>query len=564
MQESIDVYKAELAQLRDTQQQVSNTPNEEVAQQLANLRRDLVQAQQDVENQRATAAVNTTLANAPVEDGSRSLADQVAQHVEAVRAELEARHNERVKEAEENMEKKMNGMRTQLTTKLKEGKAAIRQSLAAEHEQALRALKTDYEQQIEDLKTRHKDELDELKRNEDSKFAKLREAWDKEHEAPHGSDGSSDVKPEGDAACGPWEPSEAEARAFVQSNEVVRSIVKKNITAHVKKETEEQAAKLKEEHEMAMTECQIKANTAKEHAVMMEGKKTALQVNMANNKAKISQFKIGIVEKAAQETPEKTVQEVWSVAKDAKPPPAAPPAQQQGSSKAQQPPATTELGQPIPSAATQSTSNAQHTLTTASTNQSTSSALNAPTAQQSPMQTKQLERQPSNPTLGRAAPAAAPSQAPSPTQQSALPQSPNQNQLPSNAGNTNQRPPSSQVPPSQPRKLPQETANNQPNAGAGPAALRDLQPSGLPVARGGSMRGNPNARGRGGGRGGPQGINTNEAQQQGRNSPTSGGMNPGAKRFVPGNKRPRDDEQQGGDAGNGKRIRGGGLGRGDS
>lgn len=563
MQETIDAYKAELAQLRNTQQQVSNTPNEEVVQQLAKLRSDLVQAQQDAENLRATAAVNTTLANAPVDDGSRSLADQVAQHVEAVRAELEARHRERIREAEENMEKKMNGMRTQLTTKLKEGKATIRQSLAAEHEQALQALRTDYEQQIEALKTRHGDELDELKRNEDFRFAKLRDAWDKEHEAPHGSDGSSDVKPEGDAARGPWEPSEAEARTLVQTNEVVRSIVKKNITAHVKKETDEQAAKLKEEHEKAMADFQTKANTAKEHAVMMEGKKTAVQVNMANNKAKISQFKIGIVEKAAQETPEKSVQEVWSVAKDAKPPPAAPPAQQ-GPLKAQQTPATTGIVQPTSSAPTLSNSNAQEPLTAASASRPTSSALNALTAQQPPMQANQMGRQPSIPTLGRPAPAAAPTQAPAPTQQSTPGQSPNQNQLPSNAGNTDQRPPSSQGPPSQPRKLPQETANNQPNVGTGPAALRGLQPSGLPVARGGSMRGNPNARGRGGGRGGPPGINTNEAQQQGRNSPTSGGMNPGAKRFVPGNKRPRDDEQQGGDAGNGKRIRGGGLGRGDS
>lgn len=556
MQKSIDTYKAELAELRNTQQQVINTPGEEVAQQLAKLRRDLAQAQHDAENLRANAAVNTTLANAPVDEGSKSLAEQVAQHVDTVRAELEARHNERVKEAEENMEKKTNGMRTQLTTKLKEGKAAIRQSLAAEHEQALLALKTDHEQQIEVLKSRHRDELDELKRNEDSRFAKLRDAWDTEHEAPHGNDGSSHVKPEGDAARGPWEPSEAEARTLVQSNEVVRSIVKKNITAYVKKETDEQAAKLKEEHEKAIADFQTKANTAKEHAVMMEGKKTALQVNMANNKAKISQFKIGIVEKAAHETPEKSVQEVWSVAKDAKPPPTAPPAHQ-GSVKAQQTHATTGLGQPTSSAATQSISNAQETL-------AATSALNSLTTQHSPMQTNELGRQPSIPVLGRPAPAAAPIQASAPTQQSAPGQLPKQDQLPSNAGNTDQRPPPSQGPPSQPRKLPQETANNQPNVGTGPAALRGLQPSGLPVARGGSMRGNPNARGRGGGRGGSQGINTNEAQQQGRNSPTSGGMNPAAKRFVPGNKRPRDDEQQGGDAGNGKKIRGGGLGRGDS
>lgn len=552
-----------MAQLRDTQQQASYTPNEEVAQQLANLRRDLAQAQQDTENLRATAAVNTTLANAPIEDGSMSLADQVAQHVEVVRAELEVSYNERVKEAEENMEKKMNGMRTQLTTKLREGKAAIRQSLVAEHEKALQALKTDYEQQVETLKTKHKDELDELKRNEGSRFAKLRDIWDQEHQALHGSDGSSEVKPEGGAARSPWEPSEAEARALVQSNEVVRSIVKKNITAHVKKGTDEQAAILKEEHEKAMTDFQTKANIAKEHAVMMEGKKTALQINMANNKAKISQFKIGMVERAAQETPEKPVQEVWSVVKDAKPPPIVAPAQQ-GPPKAQNPPATTSSGQPTSSAAPQSTSTAEPTLTAASASQPTSLALNTPNTQQASMQISQSGRQPSTPTLGRPIPAGAPPQGPSPTQQSAPRQLPAQEQLPLNAENTDQGRPAIQGPPSQPRKLPQETAVNEHNAGTGPAALKGLQQSSLPVARGGSVRGNYIPRGRGGGRGGPQGINTNQAQQQVRHSPTGGGMNPGAKRFVPGNKRLRDDEQQGVDVGNGKRIRGGGLGGGGS
>lgn len=554
MQESIDVSKAELAQSRATQQQVSNVSQPEVEKQMAKLREDLVQARQDAENLRATAAVHATLASAPADDGSKSLADQVAQHVEAVRAELEARHSERVKETEENMEKKTNAMKAQLTNKLKEGKAAIRQSLAAEHEQALQALRVEYEQQMEKLKTRHKDEIDELQHNEDSRFAKLKEAWDKEHQAAQSTDGSSDIKPEGKPPRGPWEPSDAEVRALVQTNEVARNIIKTNIRNHVKKETDEQAAKLKEEHEKVMNEFQTRASTAKEHAVMMEGKKTALQVNMANNKAKISQFKIGVVEKAALETPEKSVQEVWSIAKDAKPPPIAPPAQQD-SSKAQQTPATTGSGQPTSSAPGPRATVAQPTPVAGSVNQPTSLALNAPTVQQPPIQTTQQGRQPSIPTAGRPGPATAPVQAPLPTQQ---------NQTPSNVENSTQRPPASQGPPAQPRKLPQETANHHANAGTGPGALRGLQQSGLPVARGGSIRGNLNARGRGGGRGGPQGINTAQVPQQGRNSPTSSGMNPGAKQFVPGNKRAREDEPQGGDAGNGKRIRGGGGGRGAS
>ena len=62
------------------------------------------------------------------------------------------------------------------------------------------------------------------------------------------------------------------------------------------------------------------------------------------------------------------------------------------------------------------------------------------------------------------------------------------------------------------------------------------------------------------GRGGPQVLDTSRSQGQqiGRGSPTSAGLNAGAKQFVPGNKRPRDDGQDGGEGGNGKKIRGGG------
>ena len=76
------------------------------------------------------------------------------------------------------------------------------------------------------------------------------------------------------------------------------------------------------------------------------------------------------------------------------------------------------------------------------------------------------------------------------------------------------------------------------------------------------MRGNPMSRGRGAGvgRGGSQGLDTSRSQGQqiGRGSPTSAGLNAGAKQFVPGNKRPRDDGQDGREGGNGKKIRGGG------
>jgi len=54
----------------------------------------------------------------------------------------------------------------------------------------------------------------------------------------------------------------------------------------------------------------------------MEGKKSSLKLNMCENRLKITMAKIGVVENAVKETPEKPVGEVWEIAKVAKPAPA--------------------------------------------------------------------------------------------------------------------------------------------------------------------------------------------------------------------------------------------------
>jgi nucleoprotein TPR len=82
--------------------------------------------------------------------------------------------------------------------------------------------------------------------------------------------------------------------------------------------------KIKDEFEKAnaqkLTDAAKKAEDAKTQAVIMETKKSALKINMAENKFRAASAKIQVVEKAASETPEKPVVEVWEVAKNAKPP----------------------------------------------------------------------------------------------------------------------------------------------------------------------------------------------------------------------------------------------------
>ena len=559
LQESLNASKAELAQLQTAQQQQANPIiSDEAEEHIKKLREDLAKAHQDAENLRTAASVHTALTNASAEDGSKPIADQVAEHVEAVRAELEARHNERVKQVDETLEKRTNAMKANLTKRLTEGKNQIRQSLAAEHEQALQALRTEHEQEIERLRARHTDELEELRRNEESKFSKLREAWEKEHQTAQAVNGQPGLKTKGETSPRSWQPTEAEAKTLVQSSEVVRGVLRKNVTTQVNKLKEEISAQLKEEHEKVLAEriaeIQTKSNTAKDHAVLMEGKKNALQVNMATNKMRIAQFKIDLVQKASQETPQKPVGEVWIAIKDAKPPTNVTSPPPQDASKA---PTTMISGHPNPFA-----SNATQSTPGPANHQGQSNPFAQVLPQQKQAQAKQQGQPLGVSTFGRPTPAAPVVQGSSPAEQHSPPPNATMTKQQPNAANENQQFP--QQEPIPPPKPSQGNSNINTNAGTGPSALRGLQQSGLPVARGGSsVRGT--TRGRGSGRGGPQALNTGggPGQQQGRGSPTNNNFNPSARQFVPGSKRPREDTQDamhGGEGGNGKRIRGGGSG----
>lgn len=580
MQDTIDTSTTELTQLRMQPQQTVSASSD-VEAHLSSLRADLAQAQQDAEDLRTSASINAAISTAPTESGSKSVAEQVAERIEAVRVELESRHNERIKQNDETLEKRTNMMKTQLSKKLTDGKAQLRQSLTIEHEQALQAIKFSHEKEMSRLQARHKDEIEELQKSADSKFAKLRDEWEKEHQVTNSINGNSSVKDEGQTSRGTWQPSEDEARALIQSNEIVRSIVKKNIGIHVNKAKEELSAQLNQGHERAMTErsteIQKRANTAKEHAVLMEGKKSAVQINVANNKARMLQYRVDIIQKAAQDTPLKPIAEVWLVAKDARPPPVNPqqpnqphqPHQpQQETNKAQKTPLQSTFEKPtavVQHLTQQGPTNVQGQSSGISAFGRPTSAVATTSGQQSPAQRESTNAQgqiSGVSTFGRPTPAVGSPQAAASSERQSPAERPSQAQPQPN--NDERRPQpvlvTSQPGSNAPQRPAQGATNHHPNAGTGPGVLRGLQQSGLPVARGGPVRGNPISRGRGSamGRGGPQALETSRSGHQvGRGGPTSAGLNAGAKQFIPGNKRARDDGQDGGDGGNGKKIRSG-------
>jgi nucleoprotein TPR len=115
--------------------------------------------------------------------------------------------------------------------------------------------------------------------------------------------------------------SDAQVRELLSTNPTVKAILAGNL----KKKVEAETQRLKEEQAKTIAEKLAEANQAAENAktqaVYMAERKSALKINMADNRSKLANAKLDVVETAAKETPEKPVGEVWEVAKVAKPPP---------------------------------------------------------------------------------------------------------------------------------------------------------------------------------------------------------------------------------------------------
>lgn len=496
-------------------------------------------ARQDAERLRAPAAIDVS-EDVPAGEGSQSLDEEVKLHVEAIRVELEARHDERLNQIEETYKKRAEGMRIKLTKKLADGKDQMRQALAVEHEQALDALRSSHRQELEQLELRHHDEIAELRRNEESTFAQFKETWLREHPTA-APEGENTITAEDQTPKSPWKPTEgkpteAEAREFVSTNATVRSILRNNISSKVKEAKDTLSVELKEEHEKLLAqrlkEVQDKAEAAKDHAVYTEGKRFALKLNLADNRSKVAQAKLEVVQKAAQETPEEPVGKVWALAKDAKPPVQAP--------QTIAPPApnvsrATTFGQPTPIAPRSS----QHSSDPKSINPEVPTSAEAQGNLQQRSNTEITESLIQLQDSQRPTPLATVTLTEGTITQPAITQPAITQSAIAQPANTQSGPPSSL-----PVKLQPNNAPQQPHTGTGPGTGRGLQQSGLPIARGGLSRGVPNSRGRGQGmgRGGPPTVDASRAQ---------------------GNKRVRDDSQDGQpgiDEGNSKRIRGGSVG----
>lgn len=337
-------------QVSDLRQQLENAQNatassgqaEADSTALENLKQELAAAQQEVENLRAKASVlSEPVVDAEPAAGERSVADQVAEEVAKLRAELEQQHQVSIASMEEKTKARIEAMKKGLTKQLHDGRAKQREEvqteLLAKHSEEVQKLRADHAAAIEQLREEHNAELAKLAKSGETAVEK--------------ADVKSETTPKAELDIETLNLTSDQAKYLVKNNKVINELLKANIISKVESHTaqlkvqiaqkDEEIAKLKSELEKmpsppsdgaangdpaarAELERQLEAakqerETAVRQAVDAVEKKVKLQLNMRD----IAMAKIAVVKKAVADTPEKPVKEVWEAADKARPTPAA-------------------------------------------------------------------------------------------------------------------------------------------------------------------------------------------------------------------------------------------------
>ncbi|KAI9806609.1 MAG: hypothetical protein M1825_006066 [Sarcosagium campestre] len=336
---------AKLALLQSTQQRAETVRQTESAENLDRLRQDLEAARVQVATLESNAVINASIVNAPTEDGTKSVAQQVLEQVQSIQQELEVQQAARVQQAEAQFKQRADVMKAQLSKKLGESKEKIREELVAEYNKAVEALKIEHQQTVERIEAQHQLDLSQLKANEATRLEQERQIWLAENGqnanlAPDTLSPAREPGPE-------WVPSELWVKDLVASNPTVKAIVGRNINGKLNQEREALAGKIKGELESSteqrVKELQQKAESEKEKAVAMEAQRQKVKLSMAEGKVRGLLVKVEVVQKAATDTPQKPVVEVWEVAKVARPTTTVAPTTQQQQTAQQQP--TSAAGQ---------------------------------------------------------------------------------------------------------------------------------------------------------------------------------------------------------------------------
>ncbi|KAI9789256.1 MAG: hypothetical protein M1816_006265 [Peltula sp. TS41687] len=348
LQQTLEEANTRVTQLQALKAQDSNNVSSEWPEELERLEEDLRNAQQEIDDLRTTLAVNASVRNVTPDDGSKTIAEQVSEQVEAIKQELDIRHAERVQQAETQYQQRADKMKVLLSKKLSERKDQVRQTLEAEHNERMEALKKEHQQEIEELTAQHQqgieeltaqhqDELDRLKKDEALRFEQEKRIWLADNASAHSESNQTGqiILPEGSVEA--WVIPEPQIREFVRVNPIIQGILKSNINSQAKKVKDDQEKIMEDKVKEVMATAEkekeavvAKAEKEKEQAIAMETQRQKVKLSMAEGKARTLAAKTDLMQAAAQETPHRPVAEVWEMAKIAKPAPATTPSQPAG------------------------------------------------------------------------------------------------------------------------------------------------------------------------------------------------------------------------------------------
>ena len=379
-------------------------------------------------------------------------------------------------------------------------KEAILAAKDSEHDAKLKErsekLKETFNNKLAEVRAAHRQEVERLTANQ-------QQAPPQEPATPGAKPEQPPSTPSKVGAALP-ELTDAQARDLVAKNEVIQTIVRnniRNILAKEKEKEKQEAQPSAEANQEAISAMEAKFNEEKEalkktheegmedkikSAVELSDKKSLARISMLDTRFRAAHAKIDVVQKAATETPQKPVVQVWEVAKNARPAPAA---------------AQVQAAKPVPSASPAPAPSPAQVPSPAPA--AVQPSLAAPSPAPGPAQTPPQQQQQQQP---QAAAPPAPSAAPTPSEGQVQETAPQQPQAPQQqhqqqqqqAGAETTAPQAANPPVANPfgqaqNKQAAPLPNKPPGGAAAPGVLRALQ-SGLPVARGG----------RGGGRGGSQ------------------------------------------------------------
>ncbi|SPO04746.1 related to myosin-like protein [Cephalotrichum gorgonifer] len=473
-------------------------------------------------------------------DEARRALEEKVRDAEARAAEHEAKAQEVEAKIEQTIKQRSDKMRDALNNKLRTARTEMEEGFKAREEEFKRK-KAEWEKEESEMRLKLEQE----------RVIKAAEGGPESQPPATPATPSQQVPSTPTAAGTPGDlmhMSDADLRKLLTTNTTAKTIFSNNL----KKRLEAESAKVRAELEATLkAEADVRVAQAREQGQMMEQKKATVKINMTENKFKAAQAKLGVVQQAAAETPERPVGEVWEVAQAAKPN-SGPAMVRQGSGVGGMPgsPAAGPKGSPVPSAAPSVAPSAAPSVVEEKPAQRPNVPAKPPAPQ--PQATPQAQQAQPRPTpqsqQGQAQQTMLPNPFATPSTAGAVAPNPFAQQLPPQPQAQPQPQPQSQLPkfgqPSAQKPPQPQAAQAQAQAQAPQPAQQGRGQSSLPVMRGGHR----------GGRAGtyvPPGRGGAAAGERGRGR-GRGGLNAAAGDFQPGNKRPRGDAE----IGSGKRARG--------